>query len=76
MVHQMKRSEAILLFLIAFFIVWVLTCMVYPFVGLIILSVAFAVFLGFFFLVLVALVYSKGKQFIKAHFLCVKIFYL
>jgi len=57
----MKRSETILLFLIAFFIVWVLTCITYPFVGLIILSVAFAVFLGFFFLVLVALVYSKGK---------------
>jgi len=57
----MKHPEAILLFLIAFFIVWVFTCIAHPFVGLMILWVVFAMFLGFFFFVLVALWYAKSK---------------
>jgi len=61
LMHQMKRSETILLFLIAFFIVWVFTSIAYPFVGLIILSAVFVMFLGFFFFVLVALWYTKSK---------------
>jgi len=61
LMHQMKRLETIFLFLIAFFIVWVFTCFAHPFVGLILLSAAFAVFLGFFFFMLVALWYAKSK---------------
>jgi len=55
----MKYSEVILLFLIAFLILWVFACIAHPFVGLIILSAAFVVFLGFFFFVLIALLYQK-----------------
>lgn len=55
----MRRSEAILLALIVFFIVWVFTCIAHPFVGLVILCAAFAIFLGFFFFVLIALWYQK-----------------
>jgi hypothetical protein len=55
----MKRPEVILSLLVVFFILWVFTCITYPFVGLIILSAAVVIFLGFIVLALAALWYSK-----------------
>jgi len=60
-VHQMKRSEAILLVLVAFFVLWVFTCVAHPFIGLVIFCGVFVVLLGFFFFVLVALKLSKSQ---------------
>jgi len=55
----MKHSETVLLFLIAFFIVWVFTCIFHPLVGLMMLYVVFVMLLGLFFLLLIALWYQK-----------------
>jgi membrane associated rhomboid family serine protease len=57
----MKRSETLLLLLIAFFIVWIFASISYPLVGLIVLSVVFAALLGFIFLMLLSLRFSKSK---------------
>lgn len=55
----MKRPEVILLFLIAFFIFWVYTCVAYPFIAFIVSCLAFVMFLGFLVFVLISLWYEK-----------------